>query len=545
MPRVEGDDVGSAGRLELTWANKDMRLLAHDDVSYAWVDPADWRVSEVRLLREAGSFGEAHNEENLLIRGDALYALTALTDIPELAASYRGKVKLCYIDPPFNTGQTFKDYDDALEHSVWLTILRDRLVQIRKLLSHDGSVWVHLDDAEAHRARSVLDEVFGAENFVATVIWQKADTLRNDATRFSVSHDFIHVYAKALPNWRAQRLPRTAEMNKPYKNPDKDDRGAWLPVPLQAPGIRPNSTYQVVSPTTGKRHLPPSGKCWRRGPEELDRMIANNEIYFGKDGNGVPQIKNFLRDAPDRVPDTIWSVKEVGGNRQSRAEVVDLFGEAPFDTPKPERLVERILHIATQPGDLVLDCFAGSGTTAAVAQKMGRRWVTVELSQDNVEAYVRPRLEKVVKGEDAGGVTEAAGWEGGGGFRHLEVGPSMFEDLDGTTVLAEWATGGALAEAVAAQLGYPIAPKGPFIGRKGRSRLAVLDGMLTEAVADHLLGQLEERETLLVVAQALEPGVEDHVRAVRRGSRVRKVPRDLAQAGSMPSRLVRLQKGEA
>lgn len=532
-----------SGRLELTWTNKDMRLLSHGESTYEWVDPQDWRVSEVRLLNPVDSVGE-DDSSNLLIQGDSLHALTALSSLPDFAERYVGKVRLCYIDPPFNTGQTFRNYDDAVEHSVWLTMLRDRLVQIRKLLSRDGSVWVHLDDAEQHRARSVLDEVFGAENFVATVIWEKADTIRNDAKRFSTSHDFVHVYARSAAGWTARRLPRSDEANAVYKNPDRDPRGPWLAVPLQAPGIRPNSDYVVTSPTTGKSHLPPPGKCWRRQPAEIERLIKDGQIYFGRDGNGVPQLKRYLSDVKDLVPSTLWSVKEVGGNRQSNAEAKAIVAGAapPFSTPKPERLIERVLRIASDPGDIVLDCFAGSGTTAAVAHKMGRRWVTVELSEETVETYTRPRLEKVVAGEDEGGITEAVEWKGGGGFRVLEVAPSMFDAEDGLVFLADWATGGALADAVCAQLRFERHQDGPFAGRKGRRRLAVIDGMLTAGVVDHLVSKLDASETLVVVAQALEPGVEDYVREVRSGSRARKVPRDLARSGVLGSRLVRLDE---
>lgn len=534
--------MGNAGRLELTWANKDQSLLAHDDVTYEWVDPTDWKVSEVRLLREVGSFGD-ETDGNLLVRGDALHALTALADIPDLAGSYRGKVRLCYIDPPFNTGQAFKDYDDALEHSVWLTMLRDRLLQIKRLLAPDGSVWVHLDDTEAHRARCVLDEIFGAEKFVAHIVWQKRYSRENRAAIGQV-HDHIIVYSPAGRDWRdaRNRLPRGED--KQYRNPNNDPRGPWRVWPMTAQGFRANQMYEIVGPT-GIVHTPPKGRCWSMVRERFDELLAEGRIYFGADGTSQPGVIRYLDEVDGLVPWTWWTSQEVGHNDESKKEMLQLFADdEAFATPKPERLMERIIHIATNPGDVVLDCFAGSGTTAAVAHKMGRRWVTVELSRDNVDTFVRPRLERVVKGEDLGGVTEAVGWEGGGGFRYLEVGPAMFEDMDGTTVLAEWVTGGALAEAVAAQLGYPVEPEGPFIGRKGRSRLGVLDGMLTEAVADHLLGQLEERETLMVVAQALEPGVEDYVREMRRGSRARKVPRDLAHVGSMPSRLVRLQKGE-
>jgi adenine-specific DNA-methyltransferase len=532
--------VTAAGRLELTWANKEMRLLAHDDVSYEWVDPADWRVSEVRLLEHVDEVGDPASG-NLLIRGDALHALTALSSLPEVAPEYLGKVRLCYIDPPFNTGQAFQHYDDALEHSVWLTMLRDRLVQIKRLLSPDGSVWVHLDDTEVHRARCVLDEVFGPDWFIGTVIWKKADTLRNDARRFSVSHDYLLVYG--APTWQAQRLPRTEDMNDVYRNPDNDPRGPWLAGTLISPHFRSSGDFEVRTPG-GAAHRAPNGTSWRVPRETFDRLLTDNRIWFGRDGRGTPQQKLFLSGAKDRVVDTIWDVKDVGGNRQSKAEIKKLFpATPPFDTPKPERLMQRIIHVSTDPGDLVLDCFAGSGTTAAVAQKMGRRWVTVELSQHNVDTFIRPRLGKVLAGEDLGGVTEAVGWKGGGGFVMADVVQSMFEELDGTVVLAEWATRGELAKAVCAQVRYVHEPDIPFAGRKGRSRLAVIDGMLTTGVVDFLVGRLEDSETLLVYAQALEPGIEEYVREARSGSRAKKVPRDLARSGVMASRLVRL--GEA
>ena len=600
-------------RLELTWANKDMRLLAHDDVSYEWADPSDWRVSEVRLLQEVDSFGE-DDGSNLLIQGDALHALTALTSWPEISAQYVGKVKLCYIDPPFNTGQTFQHYDDAVEHSVWLTMLRDRLVQIKKLLRPDGSVWVHLDDAEQHRARSVLDEVFGAENFVATVIWEKTDSPRMDAKLFSARHDYMHVYRKT-DQFSLNQLP-----NEKSNATKVDDQGRpYYLNPLRARGgqgstraARPNLYYGIEGPD-GNLVYPklPDGTdgAWRWSQEKL-ALEADRIEWTQTKGRWNPNYRIYETADRTRPPETLWPFTDVGSTRNSANEIKEILGGVAFSTPKPERLLQRIIQVASEPGDIVLDCFAGSGTTAAVAHKMKRRWIAVELSPQTVTTFVKPRLEKVVLGTDRAGVSESASkifdgdlppdvddevirkaanyleklfeygtfegvgalnastakavasamrkaarqrtettvhWKGGGGFRQMVVAPSMFEDFDGTIVLADWAVGGELAEAVAAQLGYAFEPDGPYAGRKGRSRLAVLDGMLTRGVADHLLSGLGERETLMVVAQALEPGVEEHVREVRSGSRARKVPRDLAQVGRRPSRLVRLgetQDGE-
>lgn len=543
MPAASRRDSGGGGRLELTWPNKQQRLLAHDDITYEWVDPADWRVSEVRLLDEVGIHGDpAAADENLLVQGDALHALTALTSIPEYAERYVGKVRQAYIDPPFNTGQTFQHYDDAVEHSVWLTMLRDRLEQIQQLVSEDGSVWVHLDDGEQHRARSVMDEVFGADAFVATVVWQKR-TSRENRPAFSPGHDYIHVYAPMGKRWRDVRnkLPRP-ETASAYD--DGDPRGPWTSDPFQAKGYRENQQYEIVTPT-GVVHTPPSGRSWGATRPEYERLLADDRIYFPKDGEGLPRVKGFLAEKEGLVPFTLWPSSEVGDSSEAVKECHALFGrEDVFDTPKPERLLERIISIGSDPGDIVLDCFGGSGTTAAVAHKMGRRWVTVELLEATVGSFVLPRIEQVVGARDEGGVTETLKWAGGGGFTEARVAPAMFEDVDGTVVLSDWATKGPLAEMVAAQLKFSHAPDGPFVGRKGRTRLAVLDGMLTSGVADLLLDQLDERENLVVVAMALEDGVAEHLRKQRPGSRARKVPRDLARSGKLPSRLIRLQRGQ-
>src|SRR5581483_2445267 len=224
-------DQTYAGRLELTWTNKPLRLLAHEDGSYEWVNPADYRVAEVRLLHDITTVGEVGNKraaDNLLIRGDALNALTSLSRLPEFAGDYLGKVKLAYLDPPFNTQQSFLDYDDALEHSVWLTMMRDRLKQIQALLAEDGSVWVHCDDSEQHRLRVLMDEIFGTDCFVATVVWEKADSPRNSARQFSTDQDYILVYSVS-PEWVPERLPRTEESDAIYSNPDDDPAGDWLP----------------------------------------------------------------------------------------------------------------------------------------------------------------------------------------------------------------------------------------------------------------------------------------------------------------------------
>jgi adenine-specific DNA-methyltransferase len=518
------------GRLELTWTNKNLTLLAHESRTYEWVDPADYRVREARLLHDVTTVGTTvadskRARDNLLIRGDALHALNALATIPEFSREYLGKVSLCYIDPPFNTGQAFPGfYDDALEHSVWLTMMRDRLLQIREFLAHDGSVWVHLDDTESHQARCVLDEVFGADNFITTVIWNKADSPRNSARHFSVDQDYIHVYAKNAATWRPVRLPRTEAADASYRNPDNDPRGPWTPGDPFANKYYSLGQYEVTGPT-GNTFGPPLGRYWRISKKKFEELDRDGRIYWRGGGDARPRIKRFLSEVSDLVPRTIWDHIDVGSNGDSSREMRRLFpGAAVFATPKPEKLLHRVLSIATRPGDIVLDCYAGSGTTAAVAHKMGRRWVTCEWSADTVANFALPRLVKVADGSDKGGITEMVGWLGGGGFRLLDVGPSMFDVVDDRVFLADWATDNSLSEAVAAQLGYAYELDGPFSGRKGNTRLAVVDGLVNRAVIELLIDKMADGESLLVCGTAVDPECRQVLRKLRPGSFAKRVP---------------------
>ena len=523
-----------SGRLELTWTNKHHRLLARRDEGYEWVPPHDYRVSEVRLLRDAALVGrtetdESRSSDNLLIRGDALNALVSLSELPAFGAEYVGRVRLAYIDPPFNTGQAFENYDDNLEHSVWLTMIRDRLVQIRRLLSEDGSVWLHLDDTQMHRARCVLDEVFGSSNFVANVIWQKTHT-RENRTDISIGHDNLIVYAADKPLWKKARnlLPPSEAQRSRYSNPDDDPRGDWASLPVHAKAVKGRRKEQFFTITlpSGRKVEPPPGRCWLFVRERYEEVVVDGRIWFGEDGDSMPRLKKFWSEVQQGlVPTSIWPHDEVGTTGTAKAEILSLFPDlTPFSTPKPEALIERIIHIGSNPGDIVLDCFLGSGTTAAVAHKMGRRWVGVEWREDTVRDFAMPRLKKVVDGEDSGGVTDLTGWTGGGGFRVVDVAPSMFEESDGVVYLSDWAVNGALAEATAAQLGFAYAPDHPFVGRKGRSRLAVLDGHLSGAVADLLAAALGPRETLVICGTSVDPEVKERIQAAAPGSAIRKIP---------------------
>ena len=314
-----------------------------------------------------------------------------------------------------------------------------------------------------------------------------------------------------------------------YKNPDNDPRGLWLAGTLISPHYRASGNFEVQTPG-GAIHRAPVGTSWRVPRETFNRLLADNKIWFGRDGRGTPQQKLFLSEAKDRVVDTIWDVKEVGGNRQSKAEIKKLFPDiAPFDTPKPERLLQRIIHVATEPGDIVLDCFLGSGTTAAVAHKMGRRWLGVERAAATIEDFALPRLTKVVEAQDRGGITEALEWGSGGGFRVLEVAPSMFQLSEGLVVLSEWATNASLAEVTAAQLHYQYEYNPPFCGRRGRSRLAVVDGLVNQDVVRLLVPALAEDERLIVCGTAIDPAARPILRTLRPGSALRKIPQSILQ----------------
>jgi adenine-specific DNA-methyltransferase len=532
------------GRLELTWTNKPLRLLAHEDGSYEWLSPSDYRVAEVRLLHSVGQHGDvgaARAADNLLIRGDALSALTSLSDLPEFSREYVGKVKLAYIDPPFNTQQSFLHYDDALEHSVWLTMMRDRLLQVKTLLHPLGTVWVHCDDTEQHRLRCVLDEVFGAENFVATVIWEKADSPRNSARQLSNDHDYIVIYSQTT-EWTPHRLARTEASDAIYGNPDDDQRGSWLPSDPFANKPYSKGLYEVTGPT-GRTFKPPPGRFWRVAEDRFWELDADNRMWWGPKGDARPSIKRFLAEVADLVPRTLWLREDVGSNRTSKNEMRDLFpGVTSFATPKPEALLERVLAIGSAVGDVVLDCFLGSGTTAAVAHKMGRRWIGIESSVATLETYAIPRLTKVVDGTDPGGVTTTVGWQGGGGFRVLEVAPSMFVASEDQVFLSDWATNGQLSEVTAAQLRFEYEADPPFSGSRGRARLAVVDGLVNADVVRLLVGALPEDERVTICGTAVDPAARDLAKELRPGSTVRKIPQSILREYRHASRLSSSQR---
>lgn len=374
-----------------------------------------------RLLEQVAAHSHGDPDTgNMLIQGDNLDALKALLPY------YAGKVKCVFIDPPYNTRSAFEHYDDNLEHTKWLALMYPRLELLRQLLAEDGSIWVTIDDNEAHYLKVIMDEVFGRANFLANAVWQKRYS-RENREAIGDAHDHLLVYGNNEAfKQRRNLLPLGEKQRALYKNPDDDPRGLWQSVSLLAQGYRPNQMYEIVAPS-GRKHLPPAGNCWKVIEPEYHSLVAQKRVYFGKDGNGVPRRKEFLATAKGLVPWTWWPHEECGHTDEAKKECNVLFGaDISFATPKPERLINRILHIATNPDELVLDSFLGSGTTAAVAQKMGRRYIGIEMG-DHAMTHCVPRLQKVIEGEQ-GGISEAVGWRGGGGFRFYKLGVAVFDE---------------------------------------------------------------------------------------------------------------------
>ena len=653
----------NAQRLQLTWYNKDKALIPTETgkYGYTWVDPSDPRYCETHTLvlddyvqgsqtpkSDKFVYSERADlepqDDNLLILGESGDVLEALTRVPELAKKYVGQVKLIYIDPPFNTAQTFASYEDNLEHSIWLTMMRDRLLHMKKLLADDGSIWVHLDDVEVHRMRLLMDEVFGAENFQAEVVWQKADSPRR-GLGFSVDQDFVIVYRRSEA-FEPNKALRTAADNARFSNPDNDPLGPWWddnPSGNHGDGSG-GMCYAIQNPLTGEMMRPPKGASWRYSQQRIlaglqgwvpYRLENLHDAEWRASNEGVPREKASddvcalvldvsLNEARERVaarrtsgeplpeilirstggigrkayiptdgnnPRTWWENKDVGHNRAAKSELKALFPIlTPFDTPKPERLLERIIHIGSNPGDIVLDVFAGSGTTAAVAHKMGRRWVTCELLESTFTTFTRPRLEKVIHDQDPGGITmtvdrtlkstavlpekfevkdlqdatkllnaitkedglngediaaikvvkrllatapsKKRNWRGGGGFQVAHLSPACFDyapELD-RVMLTAAATGQTLIESVAANLGFTLLhPNDDYIfdARHGNALLKVVEGVATTEIVDWLASQIQPGETIVLAATTVMDGVRQHLRKLVKGSQVVALPDDV------------------
>lgn len=498
-------------KLELNWIGKgneprlEPRILI-ENPEYSVVPPIVPPNSFGEHTDTSNKFDGTIDGTGLLIHGDNLLALKALEQ------DFAGKVKCIYIDPPYNTGNAFTHYDDGIEHSLWLSLIKPRLEILRSLLSTDGSIWISIDDDESHYLKVLCDEVFGRKNFVANVIWEKKYSPSNDAKWLSDSHDHILVYAKNKEIWRPNLLPRGDKQNAYYKYNDNDGRGLWRSDNVLVKSFSPSGVFAIINPITGKEYFPTKGSCYRFNEETAKRYLIENRFYFGKDGKGAPQLKRYLSEVKDGVTvKTIWIRDEVGDNQEAKKEIKVFNSEDVFATPKPERLIERILFLSTNPNDLVLDSFLGSGTTAAVAHKMGRRWIGIELG-DHAITHCVPRLCAVCNGSDQGGISKTVAWKGGGGFRYYTLAPTLItKDAFEQDVINPEYNATMLAAAVAKHEGFRYSPDAVYYWKQSQSVEGNYCYVTTQFVSRPLLESinesLQEHEHLLICCSQYEEGI--------------------------------------
>lgn len=494
-------------KLELTWIGKENRPR---------LEPRILREDAALSYHAAQRISENDIFDNMLIHGDNLLALKALEQ------KFTAKIKCIYIDPPYNTGAAFEQYDDGLEHSLWLTMMRDRLELLRVLLSDDGSLWVSVDDNEAHYLKVLGDEVFGRQNFIIDLSWKKRDGPPNDRSIGAI-HEHILVWGKVkvensrktLAEQSFNLMARTTKADAQYQvftEPNGPDaRGPFRKIDTTANGkggrFVASLYYPITNPYTGEEVYPRQGTCWRHSREEMLRLQEDKRLYWGVNGTArTPMRKLFLFEAKQGMSTpSIWD--DVGFNQHASSEIEQLFGEkAAFETPKPEGLIHRILQIATNPGDIVLDSFAGSGTTGAVAHKMGRHWMMVEMG-DHCDKLIVPRLHKVIDGADPGGVTKSVNWSGGGGFRYYRLAPSLLEqDRFGNWVINKKYDGAMLAEAICKLEGFTYHPSDMVYWQQGRSSERDFIYVTTQLLTREQLVQLSEEvgddRSLLVCCSA-------------------------------------------
>jgi adenine-specific DNA-methyltransferase len=499
--------MGGKQKLELTWIGKETRPK---------LEPRILLEDPDKFYHAAHRVTERDCFDNRLIFGDNLLALKALE------AEFAGKVKCVFIDPPYNTGSAFTHYDDGLEHSIWLSMMRDRLEIIRNLLSEDGSLWITVDDNEAHYLKVMCDELFGRNCFIADISWKKRDGAPNDRKIGSV-HDHLLIWAKycslgskkTLAEESFNLMPRTEKADSQYKvfeEPDgPDPRGPFRKIDTTANGkggrFVASLCYAITNPYTGKDTIPREGTCWRHNQEEMTRLQADKRLFWGKSGTATtPMRKLFKSEAKEGMTTpSIWD--DVGLNQNAAREIELLFEKkAAFETPKPEGLMFRIVGIATNPGDIILDSFAGSGTTGAVAHKMGRRWIMIELGE-HCHTHIIPRLQKVIDGADKGGITEATNWQGGGGFRYYHLAPSLLQqDKWGNWVINQTYNPAMLTEALCKLEGFTYAPSDTHYWQQGHStetdHLYVTTQTLSQAQLAHLSEEVGDDRTLLVLCSA-------------------------------------------
>ncbi|GBD95167.1 modification methylase MboII [bacterium BMS3Abin06] len=489
-------------KLELTWIGKDKQPKL-----------------EPRILIEdpEKSYGDK-NAENMLIHGDNLLALKALEQ------DFTGKIKCIYIDPPYNTGNAFDHYDDGLEHSIWLSLIKPRIEILHRLLSNDGSLWISIDDDESHYLKVLCDEIFGRKNFVNNVIWEKKFSPQNDAKWLSDSHDHILVYAKSKEIWRPNLLPRTAEMDSRYKNPDNDPRGVWTSSDLTVKTYTPNTDYPIKLPS-GRVVNPTESRCWAVAKEKFEELVTDNRIWFGESGNNMPRLKRFLSEVQEgTVSKTIWFRTEVGDNQEAKREVKAFNSEEVFATPKPERLLQRILTLVSNENDWILDSFLGSGTTSAVAHKMKRKWIGIELG-DHCNTHCLPRIKKVVDGTDQGGISKAENWQGGGGFKYYYLAPSLLkQDKYDNWIIDERYNADMLASAMAKHEGFKYSPDESVYWKQGRSTekdyIFTTTNFVTVKELDRIHDDMKPDESLLICCKSFSKACIDRYANIT----VKKIP---------------------
>lgn len=414
-------------KIKLDWENKEKNLLYFDENRVPiWGELesiSDRKIIEKYQYQHNKTSGKSNN---ILVKGDNLVSLL------NLRKDFRNKIRCIYIDPPFNTGKTFNHYSDGLERPLWLSMMKVRLELLRDLLSEDGSIFVHIDDDEMPYLKVLMDEIFNHDddivtdnasgNHVATIVWQKKSSPQNDAKFFSDTHDYILVYAKNKKNLRLNGISRTNKQDDRYTNRDNDDRGVWTSSDLTVKTPNPRYLYEIKLPS-GRIVQPSASRSWGISEETFKKLVKDNRIWFGESGNSMPRRKRFLSEVKQEVtPKTIWLRDEVGDNSEGKKEVKRFseIADDVFTTPKPERLLKRILEIATNEGDWVLDAFLGSGTTCATAHKMNRQWIGLE-NGEQIDTICVPRIKAIIDGKDNGGITKSVSWENGGGFRYCEL----------------------------------------------------------------------------------------------------------------------------
>lgn len=432
------------------------------------------------------------------------------------------------IDPPYNTGSAFEHYDDNLEHSKWLSLMKPRLELLKNLLKEDGSIWISIDDDEQAYLKVLCDEVFGRTNFVSNVIWEKKYSPQNDAKWLSDSHDFIMVYAKNKSIWRPNLLPRTDEMNARYKNLDNDPRGRWKTSDLSVKRVTPKDIYEIAIPS-GRKVYPPEGRSWSVSKEKYKKLLEENRIWFGKDGNSVPQLKRFITEVKDGITSmTIWKYTEVGHNQDAKKEVKVFNLKDVFATPKPEKLIQRIITLASNEGDIILDSFLGSGTTAAVAHKMNRKWIGIELG-DHCYTHCITRLQKVIDGTDQGGISKDVNWQGGDGFKFYELAPSLLkkDKHENWVIDKEHYNAEMLAAAVAKLNGYKYEPDKKTFWKQGKSHensyIFTTTQFVSAKYVDMLASEMQEKERLIIYCPAFDVGLNDRYESII----IKKIPQSV------------------